>query len=62
MPLINFLKCIHWFISLNSEFLTYTLKARVAPALLDFIVYVGKQQAGDVMMTMKRMSNDSGEE
>jgi len=38
------------------------LKARVAPALLDFIVYVGKQQAGDVMMTMKRMSNDSGEE
>ena len=34
----------------------------MAPALLDFIVYVGKHLAGDVMMTMKKMSNDSGEE
>lgn len=31
----------------------------MVPALLWFIVYMGKHILGNVMMAMKRMSNDS---
>ena len=38
------------------------IEGKGGPSSFGFIVYVKKHLAGDVIMTKKRMSNDSGEE